>query len=462
MHFDKRGTGASDRTVPVPSLDMHMDDLRAVLDAAGVERAFIQGVSEGGPMAMLFAVTYPERVDGLILDSTAAMLVPPSESPDARVHRLAARERWLERWGTEQSLTLAVMAPSVASDPWYRGWQPRYERQSASPAALRDLVALIEGIDVSAVLPAIDVPTLARHRVDDAIVSVEWARATIAAIPDARLVELPGGEHFVHTGADVDAWLDLLEEFTTGARPDRRRTRTPDRAATARTVTRIRTFGGFAVTVGDDEIPLPAWGSRRARQLCKMLAAAAGQPVPRDQLIDALWPTEVDRERLSARLSVQLSTVRRILGGGIVADRASVRLHLDEIRLDVGDLHRSAEAGDLARVVDLYRGEFLPEDVYEDWAVSARDRARRVFLRAAHRLARDAASNGDHEQAAHLAGRILTSDPFDEGGHRRLIAALAAVGRLGEARHAYDSYVLRMNELAVPCPPLADLIRSAS
>ena len=135
VHFDKRGTGASDRTVPVPSLDTHVDDLRAVMDAAGVDRAFIQGVSEGGPMAMLFAVTYPSRVHGLILDGTAAVLVPPSEAPEARVQRLAEREMWLERWGTEKSLTLAAMAPSVASDPWYRAWQPRYERQSASPAA---------------------------------------------------------------------------------------------------------------------------------------------------------------------------------------------------------------------------------------------------------------------------------------------------------------------------------------
>ena len=151
VHFDKRGTGASDRTAPVPSLDTYVDDLRAVMDAAGVDRAFVQGVSEGGPMAMLFAATYPDRVAGLILDGTAAAIVPLDESPGAREQRLAAREIWLERWGTEQSLTLAAMAPSVASDPWYRAWQPRYERQSASPAALRELVAMTEDIDVYAV-----------------------------------------------------------------------------------------------------------------------------------------------------------------------------------------------------------------------------------------------------------------------------------------------------------------------
>src|SRR5947207_3261373 len=84
VHFDKRGTGASDRTVPVPSLDTHVDDLRAVMDAAGVDRAFVQGVSEGGPMGMPFPGTYPDRVAGLILDSTAAAIFPPSEVPEAR------------------------------------------------------------------------------------------------------------------------------------------------------------------------------------------------------------------------------------------------------------------------------------------------------------------------------------------------------------------------------------------
>ena len=459
VHFDKRGTGASDRTVPVPSLDTHVDDLRAVMDAAGVERAFIQGVSEGGPMAMVFAVTYPDRVDGLILDGTAAAIVPLVESPEERDDRRAAWEMWIERWGTEDTLTLAAMAPSVASDPWYQAWEPRYERQSASPAALRDLLAMAEQIDVSAVLSTIDVPTLARHRVGDAIVSIDWARQTIAAIPGARLVEYPGADHFVQTGDDVDPWLDLVEEFTTGTPPRPRVTR---RFASVRTTATIRTLGGFAVTVGDQEVPLAAWGSRRSRQLCKMLAAARGQPVPRDQLAEALWPDEAGSERLSARLSVQLSTVRRILGGSIIADRASIRLDLDEVHLDIDDLHRSVESADLQRVIDLYRGDFLPEDPYEDWAAQARDQARRIYIRAAHVLAIEAANVGDHERVVDYAGRILTTDPFDERAHHRLIAALSASGRPGEARHAYDSYTDRMHELAVPCAELADLIAPAT
>src|SRR3981081_4667965 len=111
------------------------------------------------------------------------------------------------------------MAPAVASDVGYRALQPRYDRQSASPAALRDLIQMIDEVDVTAVLPQIKAPTLARHHVDDAVVSIEWARDTVAAIPGARLIEYAGGDHFSHIGEDLDGWLGLLQEFTTGTRP---------------------------------------------------------------------------------------------------------------------------------------------------------------------------------------------------------------------------------------------------
>ena len=126
-----------------------------------------------------------------------------------------------------------------------------------------------------------------------------------------------------HIG-DTDSWLDIVEEFVTGtpvmatARPRRRPS-----------VTEIRMFGGFTVVRDGEPVPTSAWGSRRARQLCKRLAVAAGARVAREQLIDLLWPDEAGSEsygRLGARLSVQLSTVRRILGGAVIADRESIRL----------------------------------------------------------------------------------------------------------------------------------------
>ena len=455
VHFDKRGTGASDRTLPMPSIDTRVEDLRAVMDTAEVERAFLWGSSEGGPMAILFAAAYPERVEGLVLDGTAAVLAPASSA--AGRQQIARRDKWLDAWGTDRSNTLAFMAPSVASDPWYRAWQPRFERQSASPAALRELIAMNDEIDVRPLLSSIEVPTLARHRIGDQVVPIERARETAAGISGARLVEFPGNDHFAHVGPELFEWLGVLEQFVTGAARPVPRRRAPYRSHQGDGVTRIQTLGGFAVVVDGDEVPLSAWGSRRARQLCKRLVAAGGQPVSRDQLIDLLWPDAVEFDRLGARLSVQLSTVRRVLGRGVIADRDSVRIDVSEVQVDVVDLHAAAKAGDLQRVTELYRGEFLPVDIYEDWAVPERERARSAFALAAHELAFTASASGDHDRAAALARRILAADPFDEDAHRRLITALLAAGHAGAARQAHVSYARRMDELGVPFVPLAEM-----
>lgn len=462
VHFDKRGTGTSDRTLPMPSLETRVDDMRAVMDAAGVDRAFLWGSSEGGPMALLFAATYPDRVEGLVLDGTAAVLVPAGESPEGREQRLARRERWLSVWGTEHSLTLEFMAPSMTSDPWYRTWQPRYERQSASPAALRELISMNDEIDVTPILRTIDVPTLARHRVGDRVVPIERARETVAGMSRARLVEFPGNDHFAHIGADIDEWLVLVEKFITGAHPRVHRSRPGPRQGRSGPAASIKTLGGFAVIAADGEVPLSAWGSRRARQLCKRLTAACGRPLPREQLVDFLWPDDLDQQRLSARLSVQLSTVRRILRGGVIADRDSVRIDLSEVRLDLAELLAAGEVGDCRRVVELYTGEYLPSDLYEDWAVPTREGARAAFARAAGQLANTATTAGDYDQAAALARRILSTDQFDEEAHRLLIAALVAAGHAGAARQAHALYVSRMNELGVPPVPFNQLLRAPS
>jgi DNA-binding SARP family transcriptional activator len=211
------------------------------------------------------------------------------------------------------------------------------------------------------------------------------------------------------------------------------------------------------VVVDDEEVPLSRWGSRRARQLCKRLVAAGGQPVAREQLIDLLWPDAVGLDRLGARLSVQLSTVRRVLGRGVIADRDSVRIDVGEVRIDVVDLHAAAKAGDLQQVTDLYRGEFLPLDIYEDWAAAERERARSAFVRAAHGLALASSAAGDHDRAAAFARRILAADQFDEDAHCRLITALAAAGHEVAARQAHVSYTRRMDELGRPFVPLAEM-----
>jgi pimeloyl-ACP methyl ester carboxylesterase len=257
VHFDKRGTGASDRTALVPTMDERVDDTRAVMDAAGVDRCFIYGLSEGDPMAVLFAVTYPERVLGLVLHATAAAFIPADDTADQAGARRRALAHWLERRGTEETTTLPIYAPTATSDPSYRAWEPRFERHSASPAAMKELVDMWEGIDVHEALASISVPTLVVHRRDDVAVPVSSAREMAAAIPDARFVELDGLDHFAHIG-DVDQWLAVVEAFVTGiATPTSQRH--PRRQATT---TEILTFGGFRVTRDGVEVALAAWGSR--------------------------------------------------------------------------------------------------------------------------------------------------------------------------------------------------------
>ena len=367
LHYDKRGTGMSDRTVRVPTVDEHVEDLRAVMDEAGIERATLAGVSEGGPIAIAFAATYPERVDRLILMSSGARLVG-AESLEERANRQALFELFADRWGTDESMTLDVFAPSVASDPDYRAWQPRFERLSATPAALRELLAMIGGLDVRPLLGSVEAPSLVLHRRDDPVWPIAFAREAAAGLRDAKFVELDGGDHFPHVG-DADAWIDYVEDFMTGAvhRP-------APTASRGRSEVKLQIMGGFAVSVDGEDVSSSDWGSRRARQLCKRLALAIGEPVPRDVLIEMLWPDESDPIQLGARLSVLLSNIRRVLKGGLAADRAAVRLDLDTLRLDVHSVYDALARGDDKGAVDAYRGPVLPEDAYDDWAIAGRER----------------------------------------------------------------------------------------
>ena len=228
LHFDKRGTGASDRTARLPTVDQRVEDLVAVMDAAGCERAHLLGLSEGGPVAIALAATYPQRVETLALFGSGAA----SSATRRRRARRAARRRPLlpHRWGAEESVTLDVFGPSVAGDASYRAWEPRYERQSATPAALGELLEMVEAIDVRPLLSSVSAPTLILHRRDDHVVSVARARETAALLPHARLVELDGVDHLAQAG-DVDEWIDHYERFVVGAlRPVRRAPSRPRRA----------------------------------------------------------------------------------------------------------------------------------------------------------------------------------------------------------------------------------------
>jgi pimeloyl-ACP methyl ester carboxylesterase len=224
--FDKRGTGLSDR-VPInelPTLEQRMDDVRAVMDAVGSERAALCGVSEGGPMCSLFAATYPEKTAALVMIGTYAKRIRDDDYPWAPTteHRQEFFDEIRENWGGP--VGLEERAPSVAGDPEFRQWWATYLRMGASPGAALALTQMNAEIDVRSVLPSIRVPTLVIHRKEDQCLKVEEGRYVAERIPGARYVELPGRDHLPFVG-DQDSILDEVEEFLTGVRhtiePDR-------------------------------------------------------------------------------------------------------------------------------------------------------------------------------------------------------------------------------------------------
>jgi pimeloyl-ACP methyl ester carboxylesterase len=216
--FDKRGTGLSDPVVGAPTLDERMDDVRAVMDAAGSEAASIFGVSEGGPLSLLFTATHPERVRHLIIFGSGPRFTPSADYPwsaPGLEHPLWGKS--LEHWG--EGRLVDIMAPSYADNARARELFARVERFGASPAMARDLLDLARQIDVRPILPSIQVPALILHRVRDGTLPVEGARYMAEHIPAARYIELPGDDHTPWLG-DPDALLNEIEEFVTGSAAD--------------------------------------------------------------------------------------------------------------------------------------------------------------------------------------------------------------------------------------------------
>lgn len=218
--FDKRGTGLSDRvpTAQLPSLEVRMDDMRAVMDAVGSKRAALLGYSEGGSMCMLFAATYPQRTLALVTLSCFAKRIwspdyPWAPTPEAREKEYELVER---EWGNE--MDLAHYIPSKMHDQAFATRLATYYRNSASPSAAVALLKMNTQIDVRAILPAIKVPTLVMHRNGDRDVNIEEGRWLAAHIAGARFKELAGDDHMPWAG-DQDAVVDEVQEFLTGMRP---------------------------------------------------------------------------------------------------------------------------------------------------------------------------------------------------------------------------------------------------
>ena len=218
--FDKRGSGVSD-PVPLtalPMLEEWMEDVRAVMDAAHVERAALLGIAEGGPMAMLFAATYPERTSALILIDTAARLLRdvdyPCGIPADRVPRFLASLK--EMWGTGNYAPF--LAPSAGHDERFRRWLARYERLAIPPGAHIHMYAQHLERDLRGVLSSITVPTLVLHRARDPHIRVGHGRYLAEHIPNAKYLELPGEDHLFFAG-DSETMLAAIEQFLTGVRP---------------------------------------------------------------------------------------------------------------------------------------------------------------------------------------------------------------------------------------------------
>jgi pimeloyl-ACP methyl ester carboxylesterase len=210
--FDKRGSGLSERLGPgeAPALEQRADDVRAVMDAAGMDRATVFGSSEGGSLAVLMAASNPDRVSRLVLHGTWARH-PWVDQPDRAEFGFVER-----RWGTGR--VFEALAESMARTPAGRRFLGRFERQAATPGTARRLTELMSAIDVTDVLGSIRVPTLVIHRAHDTYAGLEHAHDLVARIRDARLVELPGRDHYLFSG-DTEPILAAIEDFVVGASP---------------------------------------------------------------------------------------------------------------------------------------------------------------------------------------------------------------------------------------------------
>jgi pimeloyl-ACP methyl ester carboxylesterase/class 3 adenylate cyclase len=222
--FDRRGCGASDRhggTVTA-TLEERMDDVVAVLDAAGSERASVFGISEGGNLAALLAATHPNRIASIIVYGTAARYVRDEEHPwglgdtDTMAAFLEARR---VGWGTYEGSAAAVQlwAPTMATDERFIAWMAKHARQACSRSVIVPLVRALEAYDLIDVFPAVRVPTLVLHRTGDVLIPVSHSRWIAEHIPDAHLRELPGHDHLPFVG-DAEGVLAEIEEFLVGSR----------------------------------------------------------------------------------------------------------------------------------------------------------------------------------------------------------------------------------------------------
>jgi pimeloyl-ACP methyl ester carboxylesterase len=353
--FDKRGQGLSDRPGIPPTLEQSMDDVLAVMDDAEIEKAILFGISEGGPMAQLFAATHPHRVEALVLYGSFARIVEAGDYPhgvtEDQLDRFAARVR--REWGGP--VAAPVFAPSMRDDPLLLDWWGRFVRRGSGPRGAQDLLMLYREIDTRAVLPAISAPTLVLHRVDDRLAPIGLGRYLAENIPGARLVELEGGDHIF--AVYPDQILDEVEQFVTG----RRHTHHVDRVLATVLFTDI---------VGSTE-RAAALGDRRWRALVERHDALARQAVEgqRGRLVKTLGDGLLATFDGPARAIRSARTILRETGAIGLDVRAG--LHTGEVEL-VGDDVGGMAVNIAARVSALAgAGEVLASSTVRDLVVGS-------------------------------------------------------------------------------------------
>jgi len=226
LHFDKRGIGISDRFEQHPTLEQRIDDINAVMDAEGVKRANILGLSEGGLMAQLFAAVHPERVDRLVLLNSV-----PGASAWSQLHQYTDKPireisesigmlmQLVETWGRDPSFLVDWFMPSQRDNPSFLRWIARYERQTGSPADIRRQIESLLLIDASERLQDIKAPTLVMNVAGDRMIPPAAGRYLAARIADADYVELDGEDHFCWCMPGWRKMEDCWIEFVTGTRP---------------------------------------------------------------------------------------------------------------------------------------------------------------------------------------------------------------------------------------------------
>jgi len=410
--LDKRGTGLSDRvdTHQLPSLETRMDDVRAVMDAAGSQRAALLGASEGGPMSILFAATYPRRTRALVLYGSYAHFhtwVLPREALDGFIQGIE------QAWGTGASVTR--FAPEQGKDERFVRWWAHYERQSCSPSAAIALARMNAAIDVRSVLPAIRVPTLVIHRRDDARIKFAGGRYLAENIPGARFIEQPGRDHPIWAG-DVDRVVDEIEEFLTGVRPAPE----PARVLTTLLVARVVGAGASAARLGDR-----LWSERM-----QALREAAALAVARH----SGHPIASGVEEIGARFDGPARAVRCALALRDAADALDIRLapgvHTGEVEIKGDAVSGLALHVTLRIAARASAGEVLVSGVVTDLVAGSglhfAERARETIEGVPGELRLLAARTEQHLEPAARAPEAASLDALSE--REREVLTLVADG----------------------------------